>query len=288
VYGVFWDGNAVSLHTYDLAGNEKWMASLGGYVSQHGPGFSPVVHNGLVYVNVDDDKHAELIAFDTKTGDKKWTAPRKHERASYTPPFILERPGKPAELVLGTTTAITAYDPATGKVVWEFPMVWGKGSMPLRVIGQPVYAAGLVIMSCGDGGGARYAVAIDVDGLKPKKVWEHKKDVPYVPCMLVKDDLLYWVTDREAIACCAEAKTGRVLWSERVFQKDVTSSPVLVGDQILMISELGEAKVLKTGKTFEEVHKAKLGEAVMASPAIADGRLYVRGANHLFCFGRPK
>ena len=286
VFGVFWDGSVVGLRAFDLAGEEKWASSFGGYVSQHGPGFSPVVHNGVVYVNVDDDTHAELIAFDAKTGDKKWTATRKSHRASYTSPFILERPGKPAELVLGTTTALTAYEPLTGKVIWDYPVTWGKGDMPLRVIGQPVYAGGLVVMACGDGGGSRYAVAVDPEGKTPKKVWEHKKDIPYVPCMLVKDDLLFWITDKPGIACCADAKTGKVLWNERLFAKDVTSSPVLVGDKILMIAGNGDVAVVKASKTFEEVHRANLGEAVLASPAVADGKLYVRGATHLFCFSR--
>ena len=182
--------------------------------------------------------------------------------------------------------ALTAYEPLTGKVVWDYPVTWGKGDQPLRVIGQPVYAAGLVVMACGDGGGSRYAVAVDPEGKTPKKVWEHKKDVPYVPCMLVKDDLLFWITDKPGIACCADAKTGQVLWNERLFAKDVTSSPVLVGDKILMIAENGDVAVVKASKTFEEVHRANLGEAVLASPAVADGRLYVRGATHLFCFGK--
>ena len=78
---MWWDGSGVALHAYDMAGNEKWNVSLGGYVSQHGPGISPIVHDGLVYVNVDDDERAELVAFDAKTGDKKWIADRKHQRA---------------------------------------------------------------------------------------------------------------------------------------------------------------------------------------------------------------
>ena len=62
-----------------------------GYVSQHGPGMSPVVHRGMVFVNVDDDEHAELVAFDARTGDKKWVKERKKERACYSTPFILKR-----------------------------------------------------------------------------------------------------------------------------------------------------------------------------------------------------
>jgi outer membrane protein assembly factor BamB len=287
LYCQWWDGSGVSLHAYDLKGNEQWRASLGGYESQHGPGFSPMLHDGLVFVNVDDDKRAELVAFDAKTGDKKWIAPRKHERASYSTPFLVERPGKPAELILGTTTALTSYDPKTGKVNWEYVPVWEKGQMPLRVVGSPIYAAGLFVISFGDGSGKRYAAAIDASGKKPTKAWELKKDTPYVPCALTKGDRLFWVGDnKRGVASCVEAKTGKVLWAEEVFPEAVTASPVLAGNEILMVSEKGEVAVVKAGEKFEEPEKRPLGERVYASPAVADGKVFIRGESHLFCFGK--
>ena len=286
IYCQWWDGSGVSLRAYDLTGKELWQASLGGYVSQHGPGFSPVVYDGVVFVNVDDDERAELVAFDTKTGEKKWFAERKHVRASYSTPFLLERPGKAAELILGTTTAVTSYDPKTGKVNWEYAIAWPKGEMPLRVVGCPVYAAGLLVVYCGDGSGSRYMAAIDPDGKRPTKVWDLKKDTPYVPCVLVKGDRLFWVADK-GLATCAEAKTGKTVWAERVFtNSDVTASPVMAGDKMLMISEKGEVAVLKADKEFEEPAKVSLGERVYSSPAVADGKVFVRGEAHLFCFGK--
>jgi outer membrane protein assembly factor BamB len=208
VYCAWCDGSGVSLHAYDMAGSEKWQASLGGYVSQHGPGMSPVLHDGLVFVNVDDDQRAELVAFDAKTGEKKWQAIRKSYRASYSTPFILTRGGK-AELVLGTTMSITSYDPATGAVNWNYDIPWPAGKMPLRVIGNPAHAGGLVVMGCGDGGGSRYMVAVNPETKAPAKVWELAKETPYVPCMLVKGDLLFWVTDKPGLGCCAEASRAR-------------------------------------------------------------------------------
>jgi outer membrane protein assembly factor BamB len=286
LYCQWWDGSGVSLHAYDLSGKELWNASLGGYVSQHGPGFSPVVHGGLVFVNVDDDQRAELVAFDAKSGEKKWVAGRKHNRASYSTPFVLQRPGKPAELVLGTTTAITSYDPDSGKVNWDFPIAWPKGQMPLRVVGSPIYAAGVIAMSCGDGSGSRYMVAVDPEGKKPTKVWELKKETPYVPCVLAKGDKLFWIGDK-GIATCADARTGKPVGSETVFaSSDVTASPVLAGDKILMVSEKGEVAVVKAEKDFEELARAPLGERVYASPAVADGKVFIRGEKHLFCFGK--
>ncbi len=285
VYCAWWDGSGVALHAYNMKGDEKWQASLGGYVSQHGPGMSPVLHEGLVFVNVDDDQRAELVAFDAKTGDKKWQMDRKAYRASYSTPFILKRDNKPAELVLGTTTAITAYEPATGKINWNYEIPWPAGKMPLRVIGHPVFAGGLIVMSCGDGGGSRYMVAINPEDKTLTKVWEISRETPYVPCILAKGELLFWVTDKPGLGCCAEAKTGKVLWSERLFEKEVTSSPIMVGDEILAIGESGDVVVFKASKEFEAVTKVNLKEAVYATPAAADGKVFIRGTSHLFCFG---
>ncbi len=286
LYCAWWDGSGVSLAAYDMKGDEQWQASLGGYVSQHGPGFSPMVHDGLVFVNVDDDEHAELVAFDAKTGQKKWIAPRKSHRACYATPFLLERTGKPAELILGTTTAVTSYEPKSGKVNWEYAIVWPKGEMPLRVIGHPVYAGGLLVVYAGDGGGSRFMAAIDPDKKTPTKVWEVKRgETPYVPCLLVKGDRLFWIGDK-GMATCADAKTGKPVWAERVFDTAVTASPVLVGDRMLVMSEKGDLATVKAGEVFEESAKVNLGEGVYASPAVADGRVYIRGVNTLFCFGK--
>ncbi|VTT97994.1 Pyrrolo-quinoline quinone OS=Pirellula staleyi (strain ATCC 27377 / DSM 6068 / ICPB 4128) GN=Psta_2150 PE=4 SV=1: PQQ_3: PQQ_2 [Gemmataceae bacterium] len=289
VYAVWWDGSGVSVYGYDLTGAEKWRTSLGGYKSQHGPGFSPVVHEGLVFVNVDDDERAELVAVDARTGAKKWVKERKHVRACYSTPFLLTREGKPAELILGTTTAITSYEPATGKVNWNYDVVWPKGKMPLRVIAHPVYAGGLLVMTSGDGGGSRYMVAVDPDQKAPAKVWELSKEIPYVPCLLARGDLLFWIGDNKgSFACCADAKTGKVLFNERLLAKEPSASPVMVGDKILMIAEDGEFVVFKAAPKFDEVERAKLAdkEKVFASPAVADGKLFIRGESHLYCFGK--
>ncbi len=286
IYCQWWDGRGVSLHAYDLTGKELWQSPLGSYISQHGPGFSPMVYAGLVFVNVDDDKHAELVAFEARTGERKWIAPRKHYRASYSTPFVLQRPDKPTEILLGTSTAITSYAPGTGKVNWEYVIPWPGKQAPLRVVGCPLFTAGLFVMSCGDGGGSRYMVAVDPFGKKPVKVWELKKETPYVPCVLAKDDKLFWIGDK-GLATCADLKTGKAVWTEKVFAgSDVTASPILVGDKILMVSEKGQVATMRAAGEFEELDRAPLKEKVYASPAIADGKVFIRGQSHLFCFGK--
>lgn len=288
VYCVWWDGSGVALNAYDMTGKEKWNASLGGFKSQHGPGMSPVVHDGLVFVNVDDDERAELIAFDTKTGAKKWVAERKHYRASYSSPYILKRGDRPEELLLGTTTAITSYNPATGAVNWQYDLPWPKGTKPLRVIGHPTYASGLLVISGGDGDGSRFMLAIDPDRKKPEKVWSlDRGSLPYVPCMIATNDMLFWIGDKPGgWAACADPKTGKTYYSQKITTKEPSASPILVGDQMLMVTDDGEIVVFAATKEFELVSQVSLGEGVFASPAAADGKLYIRGTKHLYCFGK--
>jgi outer membrane protein assembly factor BamB len=286
LYCVWWDGSTVAIHAYDLHGKELWRSSLGGFTSQHGPGFSPIVYRGMVYTNVDDDEHAELVALDAVSGKRQWSASRKKERACYSTPFILRRPGHVDELVVGTTHQITAYEPSTGQVKWDYVLQWPKGQMPLRVIGHPIQVNDRLIMSCGDGSGARYMIALDITGPTPRKAWELQRgSLPYVPCMLTRDNLLFWIGDyRGSYACCADPRTGQILFSEQIMIKESSASPIAVGDRILAISDTGEYVVFKAQKEFEEVARGQLGQKVIATPAVADGRLFIRGETHLFCF----
>jgi len=288
VYCVVWDGDTISLQAFDLAGKPLWNSPIGGYTSQHGPAHSPVLHSGLVFVNYDQDGGAEFLAFDAKTGKKAWSAPRKPERACYATPLILERAGKPAELLVGSTHQLTSYDPATGKVNWDYPFVWASGKMPLRAIAAPIVAGNTITCFFGDGGGSRYAVAVDPSkGSSPTMLWEARKDTPYVPCPVARGEHLFWITDK-GFAVCAEVKTGKIVWNERVFTKDVSASPVLVGDTILAIAEDGRAAAIKASPQFEEAKLSSLGQDTFCTPAIADGKLVIRGSSDLFCYGSKK
>jgi outer membrane protein assembly factor BamB len=289
VYACFWDGDAVGLHAYDLDGNDAWSASLGSFASQHGAGMSPVAHGGKVFVNFDQDDKAEVVAFDGKTGDRAWAAPRKAYRACYSTPVIRDGANGKPELVVYSTAGLAAYDPDTGAVNWRWTIPWRDGEMALRSVASPVLAGRLVVGVNGDGNGSRYSAAADPDAAGgPAPVWERRSKTltPYVPCPVVKGDHVYWVTDQGAVECL-ELKTGKVVWSERVFNRGVSASPVLVGEKFLAIDEGGRAVVCKADpREYEKVSESAVGEAVFASPAVADGKLYIRGATKLHCIGK--
>jgi outer membrane protein assembly factor BamB len=289
VYCVWWDGPTISLRAYDpKTGKERWNAPLGKNATSHGAHHSPAVHGGIVFVNVDQDSKAEFFAFDARTGKKLWSAERPAHRASYTTP-VLTRTGKTPELIVGSATRIDSYDPRTGKSNWHYTLAVPKGAPQLRMVGAPQFADGLLVANIGDSGGSRYVVALTPGGsgdvTETAKVWEAKKDTPYIPGLLVRGEHLFWMDDK-GIAACAEAKTGKLVWTERVFKTTVFASPVMIGEGILAVSEQGRVAVWKAAKEFERVEEWELGEAVIASPAVANGRVYVRGATHLFCYGK--
>jgi outer membrane protein assembly factor BamB len=287
VYAASWDGRVVTLTALALAdGKEVWKRTLGEFANEHGFGHSPMAHDGAVYFNFDHQDSAELLAFDAKTGEPRWAAKRKGHRACYTVPLVLDRGGKP-EVVVGSTTSVDGYDPDTGKPNWSYTVPWAKGDKMLRAIGQPVVAAGRVVTYFGEGGSGRYMVAVKAGGsgdvTRTGKAWELTKGTPYVPGLLTHRDHLYWVGD-DGMGACADAKTGEVKWSERVLQKGVSASPILVGDTVLAVAEDGKAVAFRADPNGPgELKKSDVGEAVFASPAAANGRLYLRGSAHLFC-----
>jgi outer membrane protein assembly factor BamB len=290
VFVLFWDGRGVTLTAFDFLGNEQWKQYLGPFESQHGAGTSPVEYDGLVYVNYDQDDAAILLAFDARTGRPTWRTERKGFRASYSVPFLRETPAGKKELIVGTTTATTGYDPKTGAELWSWvaDFSW-RSKGPLRTVASPVAWKDMIVVQYGDGDGSRCITAIRApsNGSKPELVWEKKKPraTPYVPCMLVVDDRLYCVTD-DGYADCYEIATGKDVWSrQHLKNSEVYSSPVLIDGKIFAPVD-DEVFVFPAGPTYKALADNKLGERIIASPAVADGRLYIRGQKHLFCIGK--
>lgn len=287
VFGCFWDGETVTIYAYDFKGNKLWSYPLGSYRSQHGAGMSPVVAAGKVFVNFDQDGDADVVAVDAKTGQKAWTASRKAYRACTSTPFVRELAGGKQELVVASTAGLAGYDPENGNANWVWNWTWGPGKMALRTVASPLVVGDRIVIASGDGSGTRSTVSV-VPGETPRLEWEKTKDTPYVPCPVAKGDHLYWVRD-DGFATCAEQKTGNVVWSERIFSKAISSSPILVGDTVFAIAEDGKAVAFKASSAeFEKVGESNVGEAVFASPAAANGKLYIRGAEHLVCIGKKK
>jgi outer membrane protein assembly factor BamB len=288
IYGVFWDGKHVWLHAYDFAGKHLWKTDLGEFTSQHGPGFSPIVYDGKVIVNNDQDGSAVLQAFHAKDGKPAWEVKRPAFRACYSTPFIHEQGASGPELIVTSTAGISGYNPADGTEVWKY--TWSFTGMALRTVGSSVVADGLVIAAAGDGSGARGMIAVKLGGkgdvTRTNLVWVKDRATPYVPSVLAYQGHLYTIHDKFGVATCYETKTGKVVWEHRL-DLPIMSSPVLVDGKVYAAGEKGDVVVFAaTPAGCKVLARNRLGELVYSTPAVVNGRMYIRGAKHLFCIGK--
>jgi outer membrane protein assembly factor BamB len=161
--------------------------------------------------------------------------------------------------------------------------------MALRTVASPIESQGLIFANSGDGSGARSTIAVEPGrkGQAARLAWENqnKKVLPYVPSMLAWGDYLFVLHDQPGIASCLVAKTGKIVWTERL-GGDFSASPILIEGKIYAVNEEGEVYVFPAEPNFHLSAKNRIGEPVIATPAVADGRLLIRGKEHLFCIGK--
>jgi outer membrane protein assembly factor BamB len=287
VYAIFWTGTELWLEACDFGGKRIWERNLGAFAGEHGAGASPVVYRGTVIVNNAQDGVSNVVAVRASTGEVLWQVRHPALVACYSTPFLLERPGVPTELIVGSTAGFSGYDPETGNEWWHWK--WQFSGDPLRTVASPVFGPEHLFLTSGDGGGARHMVAVRLEGngatTKASLAWESRRTFPYVPSMLVWEQYLYWVSDL-GIAGCNDVKTGKNVWTERL-GGNFTASPVLAGGNIYAVNEDGDISVFRADPHFELLGRNGIGELVRATPAVAGNRLLVRGSDHLFCIGEP-
>src|SRR5262245_47912134 len=118
-------------------------------------------------------------------------------------------------------------------------------------------------------------------------LWRYTKAIPYCPSPVLYRDQLYMIRSGGILAV-VDAKTGALLKQARVSATgEYFSSPVAGDGKVFLINQHGKLTVLEAAAGWREVSSADFGEDAYASPAIADGRLYVRTNGHLYCFGLP-
>jgi outer membrane protein assembly factor BamB len=299
VFVPFWNGKDVIMVAYNFNGDKLWERNLGEFVSQHGAGASPILFKDVLIFAQDKDAFRDankktgpvanpsvLYGLDKKTGKTVWETPREAIRACYSIPFILEKPGAAPELIVTSTTAITSYEPLTGKANWYWTWTFAKD--PLRTIASTIHTNGMLLAMSGDGSGERLAVAVELKGrgkdIQPERAWANSKQFPYVTCPVVKGEYVYFVNDL-GVAGCFHAKTGKEVWFERLPDAVFYASPLLIDGKIYAASAQGDIYVIDAATTYNLLAKNSFGERILATPAVADGRLYIRGKNHLFCVG---
>lgn len=285
---------AEGLYCYDANGKLLWKQDLGPMDAgwfydpdyQWGHASSPVIYKNMVIVQADIQKDSFIAAYDLKNGKQLWKTMRD-EIPSWGTPTVHEGKAR-AELIANGTKFIRGYDPQTGKELWRLggnseittptPFVAHdliyvtSGYAPI----QPIYAI-KVGTANGDITLAKDTEANDF------VAWSKQRGGPYMPTPIVYGDQFY-VCSNNGILTAYNAKTGEKIYQERIAGRGgaFTASPLAADGKLYFTSEDGEIFVVKAGPKYELLSTNAMNEVCMATPAIADGTLFVRAQKHLY------
>ncbi len=280
VYVAFLDGDQMFVAAYDFGGEQAWSVRPGPFASMHGFCSSPILFKDKVIVNGDHDGESYIVALSREDGHTVWKTPRQNHTRSYCVPLIRELAGR-TQMVLSGDKSVASYDPNDGKLIWYL-----EGPTE-QFVASLVYNKKADLLFMTGGFPDHHILAIKPDGegnitKSDKIIWRTNKGVSYVPSPISEGDYFLVVSD-SGIAHCFEAKSGRIMWQERLGIHH--ASLVSANGLVYFLNDDGEMNVVKPGPRFERVAFNSLGEKTFASPAISQEQLFIRGDKHLFCIG---
>jgi outer membrane protein assembly factor BamB len=292
IYAVFGGGSIAAL---DFNGKPLWTNHDVPFYSQHGLGASPILYKDMLIMPFDHSARegekrvgwqipwdkSFILAIDVRTGKQRWKAMRGQSRIAHVTPNIA-RVGSRDQLISGAGDVIQGYNPDTGKKLWEVKSQ-GEGVVPSIVIGD-----GLAYSVSGFEKPTIRAVRLDPDAkgdiTSTHLAWEQKKNVPSLPSLLLANNLLFAITDAGRLTCM-DPKTGDPIWEENLKSK-FTPSPVSADGKVFVLSEDGETHIFEAAKEFQLISTNPLNERCQASPAISNGKLFIRTEKNLYCISR--
>src|SRR5258708_3128110 len=286
VYAYF--GN-VGLFCFDMNGKPLWAQNYGPFNMRFGWGTaaSPVLHEGRIYIVDDNDDKSFLAALDKKTGKQIWRVER-NEKSNWATPYIWNN-GRRTELVTPGTTRIRSYD-LDGNALWEL------GGMSTIVIPTPFSKFGLLYVASGYVGdqirpvfaikpGAKGDISLKPGESSNEYIASYQPVAgPSNPSPLIYGDYYYPLLDRGFLTA-HDARTGQEIYGKQRIDPAAgafTSSPWAYNGKIFALSEDGDTFVIQAGKEFKLLGKNTLDEMCMATPAIAQGSLFIRTATKLY------
>lgn len=286
VYAYF---GMTGLYCYDSGGKLLWKKDLGAYpmMMGWGTGSSPILAGDLLVIQCDNEQKSFLVAFDKNSGEEKWRDERD-ERSTWATPYLWKNKVR-TEIVTAGGKKARSYDPATGKILWELSGISG------RCAATPVGDDEMVYFGTGGGMGVGPLVAVkagasgDIPLSSAKSeggaiAWVAPNGGPPMASPLLYQGLLYVFDQRGGVLSCYNAKTGEVAYKQRIpGATGFTASPWAAEGKIYCTDGDGVTHVLQSGPEFKVLAKNPLEEMCWSSPALADGTLFLRTVDNLYC-----
>ncbi|MBX9580321.1 MAG: PQQ-binding-like beta-propeller repeat protein [Gemmataceae bacterium] len=285
-----------ALACYTVDGEKVWEADLqkyGKFRIQFGIHWTPVLYKDRLYLQVMHRAAQKVVALDALTGKELWAVDRpgygKGESPdTYASAFVWDGPGGPLVIAHGNDYC-TAHKADTGEEVWRVAGLNPSSNGAWRFVSSPLVTPELIVVpSCKDGP----AVGLNPVGAKgqidpdnPAELWRFKT-TPDVVSPLLVGDLVYLLHSDRGELTAVEAKTGREVYRKSLGTKQIYRGNMAYADgKIYVVGREGVGVVIRAGPGFKVLATNDLKEVVYSSPAISNGRLYLRGRDHLYAIG---
>jgi len=277
VYAIFPTGDVAA---FDFQGRRLWHKNLGLPDNSYGYASSLETYEKLVLIQYDqgDSKEGKsrFIALDGTSGQVAWEAKRETAN-SWTSPIVVDVAGQP-QLITVAKPFVISYNPANGAELWRANCVGGD------VAPSPICAGGMVLAI------EPYSqlVAVRADGkgdvTKTHVAWHMEDSGPDI-CSPVSDGKYVYTLESGGLLLCCNVADGKKLYEIDV-KEEARASPSIVGDKLYLLDMKGVMHISQLGPEYKEVARCELGDECFASPAFADGRIYLRGTDKLYCIGK--
>ena len=268
VAAIFATGDVVCVNS---SGERLWGKNLGVPENHYGHSSSLIIWRDLLLVQYDGNRTGKVLALDINSGTEKWSTVR-NSKISWASP-ILARVGNQYELILSSSPQVASYDPGNGKELWAIECLTGE------VGPSPAFSDGIVFAA------NEYAKLVAIrPGTSPEILWETNEYLPEVSSPVADEGILIIATSYGVIACYDD-KNGELLW-EYECDQGVYASPMMVDGKIYALDMDGIMHIFKKERTMNLVGEPELGENAVSTPAFADGRIYLRGTEYLYCIGK--
>lgn len=276
------------IYCYDFNGKLVWQKDLGVKMRmrlQFGEGSAPSLQGDKLVINYDHEGDSFLVSLDKRTGKEIWRTPRQ-EMSNWSSPLVVQHRGR-RQVVVSATQKVRSYDFDTGRLIWEC------AGLGLNTIPMPVQNDDAVLVMSGFRNPRLMAIRLGREGDLTDSnaiLWSATRGLSYTPSPVLHEKRLYVLTDQGMLSCF-DAATGQPFYQQaRLPNADsFKASPVGANGNLYLASESGIVTIVKMGEKFEVVATNTLTDQVfIASPVIAEGELFLRSRNRLYCISTKR
>lgn len=267
-------------HNFDVAwGASPVLNIVPQNAAQEGQGVKREVNVIVVCDHIKGNKTSTIFAFDGPTGNVRWERKRPGADWTHSTPLLASVKGK-LQLLTATHNGPQGLDPANGEVLWYF-----NESKQIGDTVTPTYRDGVVYVDSGRGS---MGVAVDATGQGDVSKTALKWKIPAVgsgfSSPVLVGDYLYRLQGADLLSCW-KWTTGEEVYKERLQGVETAISPFATADGRIYIAGSNKSYVIKAGPTLEMLGTSMLNDGSKASPAVAAGRIFLKGGRFLWCIG---